>query len=226
MATDTQFLADFQRDIARHEMHIISDEGVNRHIRFQRPGTMNMHFDLLTWPGYLCYTGDMGTYVFRRLPDMFEFFRRVDSQRPYRIDFRYWAEKLEASDRTDGVREFSPDQFRQDVRDYFRQVTEDRDDWPDERMVALWAEIKQQVLEASEISEHHALTALHDFEHDGFQFQDWERDSKVWTHRFLWCCHALEWAIAIYDAAPRTAGILPATGSPGVPPGVREDPQP
>ena len=28
-------------------------------------------FDIVTWPGYLCYSGDMGCFVFTRLPDMF-----------------------------------------------------------------------------------------------------------------------------------------------------------
>ena len=65
----------FLRDVAEHEMIVVRDDGVHRHIRFKKPGTSCMHFDLITWPGYLCYTGDMGTYVFSRLTDMFEFFR-------------------------------------------------------------------------------------------------------------------------------------------------------
>ena len=68
---DEQFL----RDVAEHTMTVIREDGVSRHIRFAKPGTSCMHFDLITWPGYLCYTGDMGTYVFQRLTDMFEFFR-------------------------------------------------------------------------------------------------------------------------------------------------------
>jgi len=65
----------FLRDVAEHAMLLIRDDGVSRHVRFAQPGTGCMHFDLITWPGYLCYTGDMGTYVFQRLTDMFEFFR-------------------------------------------------------------------------------------------------------------------------------------------------------
>jgi len=80
-----------------------------------------MHFDLLTWPGYLCYTGDMGTYVFRRLHDMFQFFRRGESIGERCIDIRYWAEKLEAIDRVDGVREWTPEKFREEVRDFCAQ---------------------------------------------------------------------------------------------------------
>lgn len=190
----------FERDIAGHEMEVIRDDGVNRHLRFKRPGTMCMHFDLLTWPGYLCYTGDMGTYVFRRLHDMFQFFRRGENRGQYRIDLRYWAEKLEAGD---GVREWEPEKFRAEVRDFFEQHADD--EWPAERRAALWQEIDEQVCAAAGDSEHHAWVALWEFEHDGFRFQDWERDCKVWTHRFLWCCHALEWAIDRYDSTKQPA---------------------
>lgn len=60
--------------------------------------------------------------------------------------------------------------------------------------------VHRQVCAAADDSEHHAWVALWEFEHDRFRFQDWERDCKVWTHRFLWCCYALEWAIDTYDA--------------------------
>ena len=79
------FADQFTSDIAQHQMQVIRDDGVSRHLRFKRPNTMCMHFDLLTWPGYLCYTGDMGTYVFRRLEDMFPFFRRGEDRDVKRI---------------------------------------------------------------------------------------------------------------------------------------------
>jgi hypothetical protein len=199
------FAEQFTRDIATHQMHVIRDDGVHRHIRFKRPDTMCMHFDLITWPGYLCYTGDMGTYVFQRLNDMFTFFRRGENRGHYRIDLRYWAEKLEASDRGDGVREWTAEKFKAEVRDRFEQDTSDEEEWPAERKAELWSEIEEQVCAAADDSEHHAWVALWELEHDGFRFQDWERDCKVWTHRFLWCCHALEWAIATYDAAKQPA---------------------
>ncbi len=200
-----EFTEDFKRCVASHEMIVIRDDGVNRHIRFQRPGTMCMHFDILTWPGYLCYTGDMGTYVFRRLHDMFQFFRRDEGRPEYRIDFRYWAEKMEAADRRDGFEEFSADTFRSEVKDYFEQATDDDEDWTESRKSALWDEIERDVLDRSEeYGEHGAFLALRDFRYDGFEFVDWERSCKEYTHRFLWCCHALEWGIGVYDASKTT----------------------
>lgn len=132
--TPTTITDQFTRDIAKHEMLAMRDDGVNRHLRFKRPGTMFMHFDILTWPGYLCYMGDMGTFVFRRTTDMLEFFRAGKNDKPYRIDFRYWAEKVEAADKGDGLEAFSAEKFKAEVRDYFEQATADANDWTAEPM--------------------------------------------------------------------------------------------
>ena len=70
----------FLNDVKDHQMTIVRDDNIGRHLRFSKPGTSCMSFDLITWPGYLCCTGDMGTYVFKRLPDMFEFFRTKSNE--------------------------------------------------------------------------------------------------------------------------------------------------
>ncbi len=195
--------ARFLEDVRDHQMKVIREDGVHRHIRFFKPGTMCMHFDLLTWPGYLCYTGDMGTYVFRRLDDMFMFFRD-DEQRS--IDFRYWAEKVEAADKCDGIKKFNWAKFQADVKDFFESYWdgEDRRDEEtqeefDARKAACWTELQSSLGYASE-DEYGAVNFLRDFEHEGFRFQDWERTSEEYTFRFLWCCYALRWGIAKYDA--------------------------
>lgn len=201
--TTSQFLA----EIAQHQMHVLRDDGVYRHIRFKRPGTMCMHFDLITWPGYLCYTGDMGTFVFTRLLDMFQFFRRDAGERQYRIDFRYWAEKVEASDKGDGVERFSEERFRADVRNFFEEATENANKWTEESKAELWRRIEDEVFYALEDNgEHGAWVALREFDHDKQSFfQDWERSCREYSHRFLWCCHALAWAISVYDASKQPA---------------------
>ena len=90
------------------------DNGVHRHIRFKKPGTMCMYFDLITYPGGLLYTGDMGTYVFVRLQDMFEFFRTSNQDGWVKemgltlyTNHSYWSEKLVATD-CSGRREARP----------------------------------------------------------------------------------------------------------------------
>lgn len=187
-----QVLAQFKKDTADHVMTIIRDTGIDRHIRFRKPGTVCYGFDLITWPGHLCYTGDMGTYVFARTVDMFEFFR-IDRKHypnePLPINAQYWAEKLLAVDRNGMVREFSSDKFAEAVR----QDSEHADAETKER-------IEAEVLCYSEDGEMAARNAVSEF--GGDLFQDFnEHDLKEYTHHFLWCCYALTWAIGIYDEA-------------------------
>jgi hypothetical protein len=64
----------FEQETAEHEMTVLRDDGLYRHLRFQRPGTSIYWFDLVTWPGRLVICGDCGDLMFSRLRDMFEFF--------------------------------------------------------------------------------------------------------------------------------------------------------
>ena len=185
--TEEQFL----NDTATHELQVLRDDGVNRHLRFRRPGTICMGFDILTWPGYLCYTGDMGTYVFRRLEDMFEFFRgsRNGELRP---NFGYWAEKVEAADR-DGITVYSADIFRARINE-----------WMDENEFSAQAReaVKDFVLPHADDGEYAARKAAYDFSADGHDFTDFqEANLSEYSYRFTWCCYALRWAIVQYDAA-------------------------
>lgn len=197
----TMITTRFSEEIARHTMTVIRDAGLYRHLRFRRPDTTCMQFDILTWPGHLCYTGDMGSYLFRRLNDMLELFRRGASRRPFEIDFSYCAEKAEAIDRCDGLRRWDAELFRREVRAYFEQWLEDsRDDISEDRKKALWQELEDEVLAQADEGEWSAMHALFTFESDGFYLRDFELNHESWSYRFMWCCHALEWAIEQYDA--------------------------
>ncbi|WNP36206.1 hypothetical protein RN333_08395 [Enterobacter kobei] len=86
--TDTRFLL----DAAHHRLDVIRDDGVYRHLRMKDPGTSCYYYDIITWPGYLTVTGDMGTWTFSRTHDMFRFFGGWTGE----INTGYWSEKLEA----------------------------------------------------------------------------------------------------------------------------------
>lgn len=74
------------------QMEILQDDGLHRHVRFAKPGTGLYRFSLVTWPGYLAISGDVESFTFSRLPDMFEFF---GGDRAH-INPSYWAEKCVA----------------------------------------------------------------------------------------------------------------------------------
>ncbi|MDD2664417.1 MAG: hypothetical protein PHD19_11755 [Dechloromonas sp.] len=210
--------ARFLKDVAEHEMIVIRDDGVHRHIRFQKPGTYCMHFDLITWPGYLCYTGDMGTYVFSRLDDMFEFFRtdrehqRLRDGRTLAINPGYWGEKLQAVERCgdDGrYREFSEDKFaRAVIGDLVEWVRSHAYETTKEERRELWDAVVSDVIGADgDSGGYRKQCAAHDFNHRvnrrvEFYFQDfWENNVMDYTHGFIWCCYALAWGVAKYDEA-------------------------
>lgn len=192
-------LEKFMKDVERHEMQVLNDTGLYRHLRFSRPGSSCMQFHLVTYPGYLVFSGDMGCYVFSRLQDMFEFFR-TDRGRGEGINPGYWAEKVQAEDRHDRVRVPSRDAYiaaiRRDVNSWMEgapiSLSEKKD---------LWQSVKDDVLGVLEYHDPHEWDrAVHDFEWGSFRFTDfWDRSLTEWTYRYLWCCRAIAWAIKAYD---------------------------
>ncbi len=110
----------FERDTAEHEMAVLHDDGVYRHVRFQQPGTSCYYYDLVTWPGHLAICGDMGDWTFSRIRDMFEFF--AGERQAAGINPSYWSQKLRG-DRAgrDISRRYSEDALRAHVIDWFEQ---------------------------------------------------------------------------------------------------------
>lgn len=221
--TEDQFL----KDVAQHVMEVLRDDGLYRHIRFRKPGTMCMHFDLITWPGYLCYSGDMGTYVFARLADMFEFFRtdrRPGNGRRLGVNLQYWSEKLQAVDggrRNGSAQEFSEAKMRRVINEFrLRWIRDARaeDLLTMGQRRELWGAVQDDVLARLPDGEHEAYAAAMGFQWKPsrhyantslrkreWQFDDlWEYDFTEYTHRFHWCCFALSWGIEKYDAIKAT----------------------
>lgn len=104
----------FLKDVKDHKIDIVLDQGLHRHINFSRDGSYCYSFSIVTWPGYLCISGDMGAYVFTRIDDMFGFFKDENSEE-LKINTRYWSEKCETKG---SIKEFSVDSFRENVQEY------------------------------------------------------------------------------------------------------------
>ena len=204
--TQEQFL----KDVAAHHVVVLRDEGLYRHVRFHNPScSWNQWFEIMTWPHRLVYTGDMGTFVFTRLEDMFEFFRSKpgDDGELY-INTSYWAEKLLAVDRSCRGRgasetEFSIERFRKLVDE---EVSSRIVEWDlnATAQAELRAAIKEMYLGFEEDDERGAYAALSNFSCKvgawTFKFEDaWEWNCRSFTYRFVWCCYALAWAIQKYD---------------------------
>lgn len=200
---EAQFLA----DVADHQMTTIRNDGVHRHIRFKRPDSWAYWFDLITWPGTLCIDGDMGTYVFRRLEDMFEFFRTDLARHGTQLAINpgYWSEKLQAPAPQDAEK-FSADAFRQRVKEAFDAWAAEYEssDEPGSK-AQLWSDLEDDVLSIADDGEIRAIDAARDFSSaaaEDFGMDDcWEWRCREYTFHFIWCCYAIAWGVKTYDVA-------------------------
>lgn len=198
-ATEETIETRFLKDIKNHTLKIIRDEGIYRHVKASANGSYHYSFEIITWPGWLCYTGDMGSYTFQRLEDMFEFFRmkspRVTDD-SLQINTGYWAEKVQAQDKHGKIDEFNADRFR-------ARLLEDIDDRDDENAEAIKAALEEEVLHSLDDNDEREARLLADrFEFEGKRiFHDlWDYDFRSKTHHFVWCCYAIAWTIREYDA--------------------------
>lgn len=183
----------FAEDTAEHQMTVLHEVGLYRHLRFQGPRTRTYWFELITWPGALTINGDMGTFTFARNEDMFTFFHTVSG-----INAEYWSQKVVADS---GVKEYSEDVFKNIVKERVADLVAEMDDATRAEKNAFIDAVREDVLNDGdtdhEVGAHAALEA---FAYDGFTFDmtsEW--DLTDYTEQFLWCCHAICWGIAQYE---------------------------
>ncbi len=186
-----QVYTEFLSNTKDHVMVVGMDQGETRHLRFARPGSGIFHYNVVTWPGYLAISGDMGCFVFSRVRDMFEFFRDADGKD--RINLSYWSEKCEAEQVHGGRQAFSEARFRRNVLSYLEDV-----DW-DEGSVA---EVHEQILSHGVSNGFEAYELVSEFKSStGKEFHDfWEYRMEDWDYRFVWCLFAIVNAVRKYDA--------------------------
>lgn len=164
------------KDLAQHVITERHAHGLYRHYRCQRPGSWNMGFDVVTWPGSLCFTGDMGEYLFQRTDDMIAFMRGSC------MSYSYAAEKCVAHDGR--LMEFSEDAMERLLA--MAVVDAESEDMND--VLEKCDEIRNVF---ANNSDHHATRqAMYDSDlWDGSDFPSCEE----YTFHFLWCLHAMKW---------------------------------
>lgn len=190
----------FLRDVRDHKLTISIDQGLHRHITLGRPGSVTYRYHITTWPGYLAISGDCGSYVFSRLPDMFEFFR--DEPGMNRINEGYWAEKLQAVDKHSGHEELDEEAYLDAIRGNLNAFIESQN--------FSLSQAKDLVREARESSlldppdnKDEAIRNALEFSCPvtGYHpFGDfWEHRVTRTSFRLVWCMRAIVWGIKQYD---------------------------
>lgn len=212
----------FLKDVAKHEMKVLKDDGIYRHLRFASTGqhSWNQWFEIVTFPGKLVYSGDMGTYVFARLEDMFQFFRTDRKDEHLGINLSYWGEKLEAVNRNSGYQEYNPELVREAVKEHVDEWLNDNN-LSKEDVIALREALEEDI--NYDDGQHEAYRTISGFSHKIGEDAYWRQDTKSlvasktpkfatfefqdifewrwedYTYHYIWCCYAIAYAIKQYD---------------------------
>lgn len=201
---DEKILSRFMRDTAQHGVIIERDDGVYRHLIFKAPGTNSYRFDIITWPGYLTVTGDMGTWTFSREWDMITHFFPAGTAAG--INPGYWSEKIEAG--THGGRdaicyEFDGDAFEKGLNEWLAAWREDRDEDEDIDDIECANEVVESLINEgfrdANIAMHAVYSAAWPLSVDGDEIAESIRYSlQTYCFHFLWICYAIVWGIERY----------------------------
>lgn len=194
----------FAKEFAEHELTVLHDDGLYRHLRFARAGTGVGRFDLVTWPGALAASGDLDGYVFTCAHDMIEFFRESGND-VGGINPGYWAEKTYGSRKR--IRTYDQDVVDAKVTPVLAAAEKD---YPG--VTEAWAEATTGWIapDYDLTTEAGARHALDNFEHivltgaprswrfDAEETYEW--NLKDWSWHYLRVCHAIRFGVTAYTA--------------------------
>lgn len=200
----------FEKDIADHELEIIVDSGVNRIFEFRnKNGSSNQFFIVMQAKGRICFTGDMGDFVFtNHNVDMLAWFHG-------NMSLSYIAEKC----RTGGTKKYCEDTARDSIKneighfcaDYIDVYIDDNekyqsDDFSVDDVIEIWnEELCSEVISEIDFENEYTL-------HDSAQnisveinsYLSFEIDtsegihSESYTNRFKWCVAAMNKVAELY----------------------------
>lgn len=193
----------FARNTSDHELTVLRDDGLYRHLRLAEPGTRMWSIDILTWPGHLATTGDIGSgFMFSRTTDMIDFFAgrndfRTDFGAPS-IDFRYWAGKLCGRTLWD-VYEHSSRDFMQQIRDAIYEFVADGGDLAESDRAWLIADAQSSSETAEEA---HRFLSDHEYV---FGTDTWEWEFTEIDFQFGLACYAIDKVVTDYRAGKTEA---------------------
>ena len=193
-------LESFLKDVASHQLTVNLDQGVYRDITVKKPGSINMHYNITTRPGFLIFTGDMGDFIFERTNDMFGFFRSQGDA--YYINTGYWGEKVQAGE----VSKFDPEVACDSVKKYLTNYLDDLDlsDSEDREKSKKALEAVNDFIgsnqHSGEIDFWENINSWDADEAGGLELDDfWESTTTAETYHFIWACYAIVHAIKLYD---------------------------
>lgn len=194
--------ATFKESTAKHELQILHDDGLYRHLRMSAPNSGgNWHWDVVTWPWQLATSGDIADgWTFSREENMIDFFALVVPHRKQNyysdgapsLDFRYWAEKLQGGQRN-SARSYQHKKFLSYVQSNLTERLESGDN-PD----LTPAKVAELIDDASHVEEYYETAFEWLEDNDEWIYHDTEDDFKGFTFHFQLACYAINHAVQAY----------------------------
>jgi hypothetical protein len=213
----------FLKDVEGHTITLaMADPLPSRYIVVRNPKESGYWWKIVTYPGGLLITGDMGTYCFERENDMFGWWPADYRGHP---SYSYIAEKCVAADKGGtGVKRFNEakakhliDELEREHREeYGPQAAEDEDDEPiEDRTNPDFLQMIVSIREWFDSDEFHESDTLFYQaieranqrlwnERTGESTRDYDRfhidlcefgSPNDYSFHFLWCVHAVRWTI-------------------------------
>jgi hypothetical protein len=187
------------RAFAEHVVTVEHEHGLYRHYRCAKPGTGNYAFHVVTFPGRLIVSGDIGDMAWSRCPDMIEWAAgAVES-------IGYFAEKVWGSIPTE---EWCEDTAREVIAEEYKNALEDTQGLEADELAEATEkanEIKDELLRSLDEGEHSFATAYYESDWYGGDFPN----VRDFTAEYLWCREAVCWFLRWYAAnrKPVNSGV-------------------
>lgn len=183
-------LQDFLKCVENHTMKIILNSGENRHIRFQNGDSNVQKFDLVSFDDHLVYSGDMGSFVFKRSnTDMFLFFTNQSG-----VNEGYWQEKLVSIDARDGVKEFVG---KTEVEIIIEWAVDNGFSEETIEEIKSYFDGEFDGMNADEVYRYIRDFKSENGEDLGGYLEEWVYENEF-TYRFLWACYAIQWGCNLF----------------------------
>lgn len=197
----------FQQGTKGHQLTVLHEDGLYRHLRFRTPGNDSSYgYDLITWPYNLTIrAGWTFTFSIDATEDMLDLFRRTSF--PGEINPSYWQEKVTAG--RDQIDTFSEELLKKEIEDTVQQWEQGSPvaglrEAVQEHFFGEWPEYNLEYREEGNRALHDFSFTPKDAKSGGcpYVFDDWsEWRLTEYSPGFLWSCHAIRHGVTLYDAA-------------------------
>jgi hypothetical protein len=203
---DAYVKANFERDIASHVIKERHRDGIYGHWICARPDTVVLHFHIVTYPGGMLYTGDMGTFVFERTFDMISFMRSACRSRGYAAEKCRAVEKSAAGN---GIEVFFDEIFEENLDEFLDEYESHHGEPITEEKLASISYLREYRGE----DEHRCMMEMYE---SGLWDCGDMPTCRYYSVHFLWCLHAIEWFCKRVDLSSHD-GLGKLVGSDALP---------